>query len=56
MTESLKSNIRIRELPAETDRLLNELATRRQVYKHELVRDALIEFAERHKDEIAKAG
>jgi predicted transcriptional regulator len=45
-------NIRIRNLPKETNRLLDLIATARQRHKYEIVKEALEEFAERHKGEV----
>lgn len=47
-TTTLNSNIRIKELPPEVDERLNKIAARDSKYKHEIVREALIEYAERH--------
>lgn len=51
-------NILIRDLPPEANHVLNTLATLRStsakpVYKWEVIRDALIEYADKHKHEIA---
>lgn len=43
----------IRDLPAEADKILNVLASVRQQPKWMIVRDALIEYAKRHRRDIA---
>jgi len=43
----------IRDLPAEADKILNVLASVRQQPKWMIVRDALVEYAKRHRKDIA---
>ena len=47
-------NILIRDLPPECDRTLNTLATLRGKRKWEITREALIEYAEKHRQDITK--
>ena len=47
------AHVHIRALPREVDKILEQIATRRGMHKWELVRAALCEFAENHKDEVA---
>lgn len=50
--EPFDINIHIEKLPAETNRRLNMLALARGVRKAEIVRDALVEYAQRHATDI----
>lgn len=50
----MNANIRVQDLPTDTDQVLNAICAARECYKWELVREALVEFAENHKDEINK--
>jgi hypothetical protein len=54
MSDTYEANVRIRDLPRSADRIINTLASLRGVNKWELIRDALVEFAENHKGEIAE--
>ena len=54
MPDFYEANIRVRDMPRATDRILNALASMRGQSKWELVRDALKEFAENHKSELAE--
>ena len=47
-------NVLIRNLPQETDKLLNALATLRGKTKWEVIREALIEYGEKHRSDINK--
>lgn len=47
-------NILIRDLPDEADRTINTLATLRGKRKWEVVREALIEYHEKHRSDIAR--
>ena len=53
-TETYNANIRIRDLPRAADRLVDLLASYHGKLKWEIVRDAIVEYTERHKDEITK--
>lgn len=46
------ANIEIKDLPRETNRILDTIVKLRGKYKWEVVREALIEYAERHKKDI----
>lgn len=46
-------NIRVRGLTRHLDNILNTLASLRGVHKYELIREALEEYVNRHKHEIA---
>ncbi len=48
------TSVKIHGLPRAHDQLITLLANTRGVNKHEVVRDALIEYAENHKAEIAR--
>lgn len=50
--ETYDANVRVRDLPRDVDQTLNKIATMRGVYRWEIVREALSEFAERHKHEV----
>jgi len=54
MEDTYEANVRIRELPRKTDNILNALAAVKNVPKWELVRDALVEYADNHKQELAE--
>lgn len=56
MNETYEANIRIRDLPRRSDNILTALAALRNVPKWELVRDALVEFANNHKHELVEIG
>ena len=47
------AHVHVRALPREVDAILEQIATRRGMHKWELVRAALCEFVENHKDEVA---
>jgi hypothetical protein len=47
-------NMLLRDIPEETDRILNALAFLRGKRKWEITRAALIEYASKHKGEIEK--
>lgn len=49
-----EANIRIKDLPRRTNDLLNAIASVQGKLKWELVRDALIEYAENHKNELVR--
>lgn len=51
--EVFTANVRVRDFPRSADALLERLAAKRNCYKFEIVRLALLEFIERHKEEIA---
>jgi len=48
------ATINIRELPRRVDKILNALAALKKKYKREIIRDALVEYAEKHKHELAE--
>ena len=48
METTYDANVRVRDLPRSVDEKLNEIATKRQVHKWEIIRDALTEYVERH--------
>jgi hypothetical protein len=50
--DTYDANVRIKNLPRMTDTVINALATKRGMLKWELIRDALTEFAENHKQEL----
>ncbi len=52
--DSLNINIEIKDLPQETNRVLNVLAKISGSPKTVVIRSALIEYAANHKDEILK--
>jgi len=52
MPTHYNANVKIRDFPRASDEVLNLLATARSVPKYEIVRAALIEYAEKHKGEI----
>lgn len=52
--DTYEANIRVRDMPRAADRILSTLAGIRGVTKWEIIRDALVEFAEKHKHEIAE--
>ena len=52
--ETYEANIRVRDLPRATDTILNMLASMHSKLKWEIVRDALVEYAENHKHEIGR--
>lgn len=47
-------NYLIRDIPHEVDHILNTLATMRGIRKWEIVREAMVEYAKNHRDNIAK--
>jgi hypothetical protein len=47
-------NVLLRDIPEDTDRILNALAFMRGVRKWEVTRDALVEYAKRHKGDLEK--
>ena len=53
--DTFETNVRIRQLPRSANAILSALAHTRGVMKWELIRDALVDYAERHKDEIAQS-
>lgn len=53
VNDTYNANVQIRELSREIDRRLGMLAALRAVPKYEIIRLALEEFVENHKDEIA---
>ena len=54
MNETYDANVRVRNFPRSADTVLNMLAARRGQLKWEIVRDALIEYAELHECEITE--
>ena len=55
MTDTFDANVKIKDLPRKTDTILNGLCDVRGCLKWEIVREALIEYAEGHKNEIVEA-
>ena len=55
-TEFYDANVKIRNFPRASDNILNALAGLRGVPKWELIREALIEYASNHVNELEKAG
>lgn len=47
-------NVLIRDLPEDADNIINTIALLRGKRKWEITREALIEYADRHKVEIAR--
>lgn len=45
------ANVRIRHLPKDIDDVINKLAALKGWYKWEIVRMALIEYANKHRDD-----
>jgi hypothetical protein len=52
--EYVNRNIEIKRLPVATDRALNTLASLRGMTKQDLIREALIEYTDRHRPDIVK--
>ena len=52
--DTYTANVRVQELSREVDRILGMLASARGLLKWEIVRLALEEYADKHKDEIGK--
>jgi predicted transcriptional regulator len=50
---AFNANIRIKDLPDDTNHLLNMIACKRGITKWEVVRDALTEYVGRYKGEVA---
>lgn len=53
-TEKKDLNILVKGLSGRANRILDTLATLRIHPKHQVIRDALEEYADRHKDEIPR--
>lgn len=52
-SHSLKRlNIEVKDLPVSVNRILNVLATIKGVKKSEIIREALIEYAEKHNPQV----
>lgn len=47
-------NILVRDIPKETDRIINTISRLRGVPKWEITREALIEYAKNHQKDIIK--
>ena len=54
MSDKKDLNILIRDLPLHTDNLLNALAGIRRVSKWFIIREAMIEYAEKHKSDLPR--
>jgi hypothetical protein len=50
---TVNRNLEIKDLPLDTDRILNTLAVVRGMTKRDIVKEALNEYAFKHKDDIA---
>lgn len=50
--ETYNANVRIQKLPRPVDEILNRVAAQRNVNKWEIIREALVEYAERHEFEV----
>ena len=53
--ETYEANVKVRNLPRSVDGILGMLASHHGKLKWEIVRDALMEYAERHKHEITES-
>lgn len=53
MSDTYTANVTVRDLPKHADTIITALAVLRHKNKWELVRDALVEYAENHKHELA---
>jgi hypothetical protein len=53
--DTYDANVRVRDLPRQTDYIITLLAVSQNKPKWEVVRDALVEYAENHKGEIMAA-
>ena len=47
-TKTYDANVRVKELEVDVDETLNDIASRRGLYKWEIVREALREYAKNH--------
>ena len=47
-------NYLLRDVPVETDDVMNTLATLRGLRKWEIIREAMIEYVKNHKGEVGK--
>ena len=45
-------NIEVKDLPLEVNRVLNILSTIKGIKKSEIIREALIEYAEKHNPQV----
>lgn len=52
--DTYEANVRVKDLPRKADNILNALAAVKGRMKWELVRDAIVEYAENHKHELAE--
>lgn len=52
MDDTYDANVRIKDLPRKTDTLLSALAAIQKRSKWEVVRDAIVEYVDRHKAEL----
>ena len=53
--EAYEANVRIRDLPRSTDKILSLLAEAKNKPKWEIIKEALVEYADNHKGEIMEA-
>lgn len=54
MTETYTASVLIKDLPRAADNIITALAALQNRNKWELVRDAMVEYAENHKAELAR--
>jgi hypothetical protein len=54
--QTYDANVRVRELPRKSDRIINTIAARRGVNKWEVIRDAIVEYAEKHENDTETVG
>lgn len=54
MDDTYDANVRIKDLPRRTDNIINALAAVQGRMKWELIKDAIIEYAEKHKIELSE--
>jgi len=52
MTETFNLNVEIRDLPIEANKVLDIIARLRGIRKRDVIRQALVEFADRHQKEF----
>lgn len=53
MDDTYEASVKVKDLPRRTDAIITALAAAQQRAKWELIRDAIIEYAENHRQELA---
>lgn len=53
LDDTYEANVKVRDLPRRSDNIITALAALHNRNKWELVRDAIVEYAENHKHELA---